>query len=118
MTRARPTMVALLIGLSAIPAFAGGNLHVIQATWKVDRSELKIEGTSDKIDDVVLLRDPETRTFLGSAAVRRDGRWLLKIRNPDRVPSRLTVVCGRDSTECAVEKISEKIAQVRPQVAQ
>ncbi len=115
MLRVRPAILALLGCLSVSPAFSGGKLLVTQATWKAERSELLIEGTSDKVDDVVLLRDAATKAFVGSAAVRRDGKWLLKVKHPNSVPARLTVVCGKDSKECTVEKVDEKVAQAPAQ---
>jgi hypothetical protein len=97
-------MLGWLGGPSAFAA--GERLEIAHATWARQKSELRIEGFSSRIDEVVLLRDADTRSLLGSAAVRRDGKWLLRIRNPKAVPSRLQAACGTELRECVVESLA------------
>jgi hypothetical protein len=97
-------MIGWLGGTSAFAA--GERLEIALATWTWQKSELRIEGFSSRVDEVVLLRDADTRSLLGSAAVRGDGKWLLRIRNPRAVPSRLQATCGKELRECVVESVA------------
>jgi hypothetical protein len=92
----------LLLATSVLPAAAGGTVAVTSADWKPERAVLRIEGTSTKPDAVILVKDADSRALLGSAAVRADGKWLLKIRKPDAVPARLMAVLGSQYVECDV----------------
>lgn len=104
MVRHGRTLIGMVLCLGASSVFASERLAITGAIWKPDRSELRIEGYSERVDDVVLLRDAETKKLLGSAAVRGDGKWMLKVLHPTSVPTRLAVTCGKETKECAVEK--------------
>ena len=92
--------IALLITGSAV---AAPKVQVSSAVWKADRNELRIEGSAVEPDEVVLVRDADTKAFVGSAAVRGDGKWMLKVRNPKSVPAKLRVECLGTTAECPVE---------------
>ena len=89
----------LILATSGLPAAAGGAVAFTAADWKPERAMLRIEGTSTKPDAVVLVRNADTRALLGSAAVRADGKWLLKIRDPSAVPARLIAELGSQCVE-------------------
>ena len=74
-----------------------------EANWKPDNLVFYVEGKARQPDSVVLVRDAYTRALLGSAAVRADGKWVLKIRNPKSVPPRILAELGSKRVECAVE---------------
>jgi hypothetical protein len=86
----------------AVPAWAAEPVAITAAEWRPDRSILQIEGTATKPDEVVLVRDAGTRALLGSAAVRADGKWMLKIRDPSAVPTRARAELGKQCVECDV----------------
>ena len=92
----------LILATSGLPAAAGGAVAVTAANWKPESSVLRIEGTSTKPNAVILLRNADTRALLGSAAVRADGKWLLKLRDPSAVPARLSAAIGSQCVECDV----------------
>jgi len=95
-----------LVGLSLAAGMAQGafaaDLAITDAQWKPEKSVLRIEGTSVRPDEVVLVRDADTRALLGSAAVRADGKWVLKIRKPSAVPARMTAELGSQCATCDV----------------
>ncbi len=86
----------------ALPAWAGEPFAITSADWQPDKATLRIEGTAGKPDDVVLVRDAKTKALLGSAAVRADGKWLLKLRSPAAVPARTMAELGANCVECDV----------------
>jgi len=86
----------------ALPAWAGAPFAITSADWQPDKSTLRVEGTAGKPDDVVLVRDAKTRALLGSAAVRADGKWVLKLRSPTAVPVRTLAELGAKCVECDV----------------
>ncbi len=87
---------------AAATAAAAADVAITGAAWKPESSVLRIEGTAARPDSVVLVRDADTRALLGSAAVRADGKWMLKIRNPSAVPARTLAQVGSECVECDV----------------
>lgn len=88
--------IALFTGLLVFDgagALAAGGLEISAARWRPARAELRIEGHAAKAGDEVLVRDADTHALLGCAAVRADGVWMLKLRNPKRVPARMSAEC-------------------------
>jgi ribosomal protein L15E len=98
----RRLTAAAAIAWAAGSAWASGAVVVTAAQWRPESSVLRIEGTSTKPDAVILVRDAHTRALLGSAAVRADGKWMLKIRDPAAVPARARVELGSQCVECDV----------------
>jgi hypothetical protein len=97
----------VLVSLSLTPAAgASEKLAITSAVWKAEKAELRIEGLSKHVDAVVLVRDADSRKLIGSAAVRADGKWMLKIRNPNFVPSRTRADCEGAGDECAVTTVA------------
>lgn len=92
----------LILATSGLPAAAGETVAVTAANWKLESSMLRIEGTSTRPDAVILVRNADTGALLGSAAVRADGKWLLKLRDPAVVPARLSAELGSQCVECDV----------------
>lgn len=89
-------------GAWVLPVRAAEAVAITAAEWRPERSILQIEGTAVKPDEVVLVRDAATRALLGSAAVRADGKWVLRIRDPSAVPARARAELGRQGVECDV----------------
>jgi hypothetical protein len=103
--RSRIWVSALVLGvLPLLPAQSGAadRFQIQSAQWRVARSELKIEGWAAKPGNAVLVRDAETRALLGCAAVRADGKWVLKIRNPKKIPAKVGAECDEGSKQCRV----------------
>lgn len=98
----RRLAAGVVLSLAAASAWASGAVVVTAAQWRPESSVLRIEGTCTKPDAVVLVRDAESRALLGSAAVRSDGKWMLKLRDPAAVPSRARVELGSLGVECDV----------------
>ena len=96
-------LAVLAIGFWAPAATAGDAVQITTAEWKPETSQLKIEGTAQNRDGVVLVRDATTMAFLGSAAVRADGKWALKIREPRSVPCRTKAEIDGRAVECDVQ---------------
>jgi hypothetical protein len=101
--------LALAAGVAQV-AFAA-DLVITDAQWKPENSVLRIEGTSTHPDEVVLVRDAKSRALLGSAAVRADGKWRLKIRNPSSVPTRMSAELGRECVNCDVTRVGPVAAK-------
>ena len=93
-------IVGILVSAGA--ALADDGLVIDSAEWRAERKILLIEGTAATPDSTVLVRDVKTRALLGAAAVRADGKWLLKIRRPKTVPERMSAECDGDVRECPV----------------
>ncbi|MEW6488103.1 MAG: hypothetical protein AB1578_09330 [Thermodesulfobacteriota bacterium] len=98
----RRLAAAAALSCAAASAWASGAIVVTAAQWRPENSVLRIEGTCTKPDAVILVRDAESRALLGSAAVRADGKWMLKLRDPGAVPSRARVELGSLGVECDV----------------
>ena len=107
----RSWMVGALLFLGSVLATAGTvteapaageTLEVTAAEWRSDRSQLRLEGVARNPDSVVMVRDADTMALLGSAAVRADGKWMLKIRNPKTVPCRARAEADGKIFECDV----------------
>jgi hypothetical protein len=98
---------AVLVSWSWSPAArASEKLAITSAVWKAEKAELRIEGRSQHVDAVVLVRDANTKKLIGSAAVRADGKWMLKIRDPNFVPNRTRADCEGAGDECAVQTVA------------
>jgi murein endopeptidase len=80
--------------------------QVSAVSWKAEKAELKVEGFAKKPDSLVMVRDADTKALLGCAAVRADGKWMLKLRNPKTVPARMRVECDEGVRECDVANVS------------
>jgi murein endopeptidase len=78
--------------------------QISTVSWKAEKRELKVEGFAKKPDSLVMVRDADTKALLGCAAVRADGKWMLKLRNPKNVPARMRVECDEGVKECDVAK--------------
>jgi hypothetical protein len=94
---------ALVLGTWAPAAKGADAVRITTAEWKPETSQLKIEGMAEHRDGIVLVRDATTKAFLGSAAVRADGKWALKIREPKSVPCRTRAEIDGQSAECDIE---------------
>lgn len=103
-------VAGLLAAGAAHAARPSEKLAITAATWKAEKAELKVEGVSRHVDDVVLVRDAATRKLLGSAAVRRDGKWVLKIRDPESVPAKMRAELGGKCVECVVQNANGALA--------
>jgi len=90
---------ALFFGRGATAA----EFAVTEANWKPENLVLLVEGTARQRDSVILVRNAVTNALLGSAAVRADGKWMLKIRSPTSVPPRVRAELGSKCVDCAVE---------------
>ena len=98
--------IVFVLAVSAALFFCRGataaEFAVTEADWKSESLVLYVEGTARPPDSVVLVRDAGTHALLGSAAVRADGKWALKIRSPKCVPLRVRAQLGSRSLEYAV----------------
>ncbi|MBI5014306.1 MAG: hypothetical protein HZB55_02295 [Deltaproteobacteria bacterium] len=97
---------ALALWAASPAAAAPEKLAITSAVYKAERSELRIEGRCKHVDSIVLVRDATTKKLIGSAAVRADGVWMLKIRDPNFVPTRTRAECDGARAECAVETLA------------
>ena len=105
MANLRTMAFALAVGATFLfcGAATASEFAVTEAIWKPENLLLRLEGTARQPGSVVLVRDASTLALLGSAAVRADGKWMLKIRSPANVPSRARVEAGSKCVECTVE---------------
>jgi hypothetical protein len=89
----RPALIVALafvaVSLSAGVTRAGEQFEISVVSWKAEKLELKVAGFAEKPDSLVMVRDADTQALLGCAAVRADGKWMLKLRNPKKVPTRM-----------------------------
>jgi hypothetical protein len=101
----RRVLFPLVVGAALFLCRGAGatEFAVTGANWKPETLMLLVEGMAGHPGSVVLVRDADTHTLLGSAAVRGDGKWVLKIRNPANVPLRAEVEVGSKCLECDIE---------------
>lgn len=104
-TRYGLLFIALFTGLlvfDGVGALAAGGLEIRTARWRPARAELRIEGRAATAGDEVLVRDADTHALLGCAAVRADGVWVLRLRNPKRIPARMSAECDSGAASRSV----------------
>lgn len=103
------TIGGAVLALWSVAGAAGASerLAITSAVYKAEKSELRIEGRSKYVDSVVLVRDAATKKLIGSAAVRGDGVWMLKIRDPNYVPKKTRAECDGAGAECAVQTVAQ-----------
>ena len=99
--------IVIAMGVGAALFFCQGataaEFAMTDANWKPENLLFQVEGTARQPGSVVLVRDAATQALLGSAAVRADGKWMLKIRSPTSVPPRVRAELGSKCVDCAVE---------------
>lgn len=80
-------------------------LRLTKAEFRVDRSELKVdgEGTSGSI---VKVENADTHALLGAVSVDSDDRWKFRLNNPAAVPERVAARCGQEVVVRTVKKIT------------
>ena len=109
-------VAALVLVSGVVAASSSEKLSIVSATWKAQECELRVEGVSLYVGGAVFVRDEATKKLLGSAAVRADGKWVLKVRQPAVVPSRMRAEVGGAFAKSEVRAWLDAVTAVAAQL--
>jgi hydrogenase small subunit len=71
-------------------------LSITKAEWRVDNSELRVEGKG-KAAASVKVSDADSGVIVGAVSVASDGKWSLRQKNPVPIPGRVKVDSSGES---------------------
>ena len=70
-------------------------LSITRVVWRADRNLIRVNGSGDKDNLPLTVKDADSGSILGNVTRVRDGSWSFRKRNPETVPC-MIIVSDRD----------------------